>query len=98
MSKLAAFAGGLLALVKDSGMRKLIAMFAALLVVLVLIIWGKNRLPVDLEQSRMIVESSLGFLTWVFGLFVGGNAIEYVAKVIPLLKSAAKPVAEKAKP
>jgi len=91
MSKLAA-------LVHDSGMRKLIAMFAALLVVLVLICLGRFVLPSEIEQSRMIVEASLGFLTWVFGLFVGGNAVEHVAKVIPLLKSAARPVAEKAKP
>ena len=39
----------------------------------------------------MIVEQSLGFLTWALGLFVGGNAIEHVAKVLPLMRGAAVP-------
>ena len=88
MSKIAA-------LVKDAGMRKLIVMFAALLVVLILICGGRFVLPSDLEMARMIVDASLGFLIMAFGIFVGGNVLEHATKMIPMLKSFVAPKADK---
>jgi hypothetical protein len=76
------------------GGRKAVALWSALLVVLVLICLGRWVLPADAAQARMIVEQSLGFLTWALGLFVGGNAIEHVAKVLPLMRGAAVPKAD----
>ena len=60
------------------GGRKAVALWCSMLVVLLLLGFGKLILPADLAYATMLVEKSLGFLALVIGIFVGGNAVEHV--------------------
>lgn len=67
-------------MINKLGGRKAIALWAALLVALVLLAGNQWLLPEDLPRATMITEKTLEFLTWALGLFVGGNAMQHIGE------------------
>ena len=74
-------------LINALGGRKAVALWASLLVVLVLLCLGRWILPPDLERARMIVQEALSFLSISILAFVGGNAIEHGTKALTAIRA-----------
>ena len=67
-------------MIEKLGGRKAVALWAALLVALVLLIGNRWLLPDDLARATMVTEQVLSFLIWTIGIFVGGNAMQHVGE------------------
>ena len=67
-------------MIEKLGGRKAMALWAALLIALVLLIGNQWLLPEDLPRATMITEKTLDFLVWAIGLFVGGNAAQHIGE------------------